>query len=252
MSYSIFASTHSPMLVIYLLDVSGSMLSAANTSSRIEVLDKALEKTIYRMYARSRRGNVITPRYRISMLAYNDRVFDVLNGILDIKELVETGIPEFVPSGTTDTASAFEYAENLLKNELPKMDACPPPLVCHITDGEYTGKDPEPIAHRIMSMGVPDGNVLVQNVFISDDLVKTDISDVHYWKGILSSSELKAGYAKKLYTMSSTLPESYRTTVNEMGYNLEANARMIIPAIDSELINLGFAMSASTPIASLK
>ncbi len=252
MSYSIFASTQNPMLVIYLLDISGSMLSATNTASRIEVLDKALEKTIYRMYARSRRGNTISPRYNIAMLAYNDRVFDVLNGVINIKELVDTGLPEFVPSGTTNTASAFEYAENLLKTELPKMNSCPPPLVCHITDGEYTGSDPEPIAHRIMKMAVPDGNVLVQNIFISDDIIKTNIPDVRYWKGVLSISELKTGYAKKLYSMSSALPESYCTTVNEMGYNIEANVRMMIPAVDSELLGLGFAMSASTPIASLK
>lgn len=252
MSYSIFASTRSPMLVIYLLDISASMSSATNTTSRIEALDKALEKTIYRMYARSRKGNTITPRYNIAMLAYNDRVFDVLNGVKNIKELVEIGLPEFVPNGGTNTALAFEYVEKLLEIELPKMDSSPPPLVCHITDGEFTGDDPEPIAHRIMEMTTPDGNVLVQNVFINDDIIKNDIPDVRYWKGISSLSELKNSYAKKLYSMSSALPESYRTTVNEMGYNIETNIKMMIPAVDSELLGLGFAMSASTPIASLK
>jgi len=101
-------------------------------------------------------------------------------------------------------------------------------------------------------MTTPDGNVLVQNVFINDDIIKNDIPDVRYWKGISSLSELKNSYAKKLYSMSSALPESYRTTVNEMGYNIETNIKMMIPAVDSELLGLGFAMSASTPIASLK
>lgn len=250
MSYSIFASVKSPMLVIYLLDASGSMASGMSRKSRVEVLNKAIDTTVYRMFGRSRSGEHIRPRYKIAMIAYNDTVFDIYNGIISINELVNAGLPEFTPGGMTNTALAFEYAEKLLKNELPKMDSCPPPLICHVTDGEYTGDDPEPIANRIMNMAVPDGNVLVQNIYINDDILENSIPDVRNWKGISAISELNNEYAKKLYLMSSVLPDSYRETVNEMGYNIEANIRMMIPAVDSDILSLGFAMSASTPFAS--
>jgi len=252
MSYSIPATMVSPMLVIYLLDISASMANATNRTSRIEELNMGLKKTVIRMIHRSTKGASISPRYKIAMIAYNDKAFDLLNGVMTIKELTALGLPEFVPNGKTNTALAFELAEKLLEKELPEMTSCPPPLVCHITDGEYTGEDPEPIVNRIMNMAVPDGNVLVQNIFISDNIIKADVSDISHWSGISSVSELSNEYAKKLYAMSSKLPESYRRTINEMGFNLESNVRMMIPAIDSAILNLGFAMSGSTPFYSLK
>ncbi len=45
------------------------------------------------------------------------------------------------------------------------MQGCPAPLVCRMTDGQYSGHDPEPVAREIMSMRNNDGNVLLQNIY---------------------------------------------------------------------------------------
>ena len=83
-----------------------------------------------------------------------------------VAELAQMGVPRLQPMDATDTAAAFREAKRLLQAQLGNLQDCPAPLVCHMTDGEYnSGGDPEPIAREIMQMSVPDGNVLVENIF---------------------------------------------------------------------------------------
>lgn len=122
-------------------------------------------------------------------------------------------------------------------------------MVCHLTDGEYTGGDPEPIAKEIMQMGNDDGNVLIENIFVGPDLMRSNIQDVEKWPGIQQESELNSQYARKLYAMSSPLPNSYSVEIAEEGYGLKAGTRMLIPGSTKDLLELAFTMSGATPTA---
>src|SRR5690606_9847290 len=147
---------------------------------------------------------------------------DLLGGVKSIEEIARSGFsPLLEPQTFSDAAEAFLYAEQLLQAEIPNMTRCPAPLVCHMTDGAHTGADPEPIAKRIMSMSVPDGNVLVENIFISDKLLEQAIPNVKQWSGITSANNLSNEVAQKLSRMSSVIPESYRSMINEAGYGLQ-------------------------------
>jgi hypothetical protein len=64
---------------------------------------------------------------------------------------------------------------------------------------------------------------------------------------LFQENELKSQYAQQLYRMSSRLPASYASVIEEEGYGLEAGCRMLIPGITSELIELAFAMPGATP-----
>ena len=110
------------------------------------------------------------------------------------------------------------------------------------------GEDPEPIARRIMNMSVPDGNVLVENIFISDHLMNQPISEPRRWKGILADTSLEDEHARKLKMMSSVLPESYREMLVEADYQLSPGALMMLPGTCSELVSIGFQMSVATPV----
>src|SRR5262245_9605999 len=171
MTYSVLATSRTPALVIYLLDVSASMTQPLGNKRRIDVVMDALTVAIRQMVFRSTKGGRLSPRYRIAMLAYSDHVYDLLDGIRTVEEVAHLGVPDLSPMRTTDSAKAFAQAEKLLDVELFNLLSGPAPLVCHMTDGEYTGADPEPIVQRIMQMNVPDGNVLVENIFISDKVL---------------------------------------------------------------------------------
>jgi hypothetical protein len=246
MPYKILATSKAPALIIYLLDVSGSMREDCSGKPKIEVVTDALQKMARSMVKRSTKGNIIASRYRIGMFAYSDDVVDLLGGIIPIDELAKKGIPKLQTLNMTDTAKAFAKAEEILAAELPHLDECPAPIVCHMTDGMYNGPDPAPIAQRIMAMSVPDGNVLIENIYVQDSgLIIPDIRD---WQGVIDANELTDGYAKELFAISSVTPESYRQVINEWGYKIAPGARMFFPGAHPDLVELGFVMSTATPV----
>ena len=248
MPYEVLATSKTPALIIYLLDVSASMSMELGERKRIDAVTDALQAALRQMVFRCTKGSLLSPRYRIAMFAYSDHVYDLLDGIQLIEPVVRLGVPELSPMRTTETAKAFAQAEKLLQTELPNLQDCPAPLICHMTDGENTGEDPMPVVQRIMQMSVPDGHVLVENIFISDKILPKSVADPHKWSGILPNTRLTDDFARKLRAMSSPVPHSYRTMMLEMGYNLDPNALMLFPGINPELIAMGFQMSAATPV----
>ena len=248
MPYDIMATSKTPALIIYLLDVSASMSRPLGEKRRIDVATDALTAALRQMVFRSTKGGLLSPRYRIAMLAYSDHVYDIYGGIKTVDEAARMGVPELSPMRTTDSACAFQEAEKVLRVELPSLTSCPAPVVCHMTDGEYTGSDPEPVARRIMDMTVPDGNVLVENIFISDKILSKPVTDPYQWPGVLPDTKLRDGYAVKLRAMSSPLPDSYRAMMLENNYRLSPGAVMLLPGVSQELVAMGFQMSAATPV----
>ena len=249
MPYTAVATSTTPVLIIYLLDISGSMSQSLGDRKRIEIVSDALQEIALEMVARSTKGELVSPRYKLAIFAYESTVHDILGGVKTIDQFVRDGVPEFAPRGGSNTAAAFLAAEQLLLQELPYMQNSPAPLVCHMTDGEYQGDDPTPIAQRIMGMSTPDGNVLVENIFISDRILNKPIGDADKWPGLLDESELANDYARTLLRMSSPLPDSYLNEMQEFGYQLQTGAPMLFPGQSRDLIRMAFTMSGATPIA---
>jgi len=120
-----------------------------------------------------------------------------------------------------------------------------------MTDGEYTGEDPEPIAREIMQMTTSDGPVLIENIFISDKILPRPIDDVYRWPGVRPTTELTNEYAVKLRAMSSPVPDSYRVMILEMGYNIAEDALMFFPGMTPELVEMAFQITTVTGTQSL-
>lgn len=135
------ATQSHPALIIYLLDVSGSMTLMNGERKRLDIVTDSLYVALKQMVFRSTKGSRISSRYRIAVYAYSDDVEDVFGGVKSIDELMHTGmLPTLKTQRFTDTAKAFQHAEQLLKSELPRIQDGPAPLICHMTDGIYTGK----------------------------------------------------------------------------------------------------------------
>ena len=246
MSYELQATSRTPALAIFLIDVSASMGLPLAGKTRVEVVTDALRSIFRRMVYLSTRGSKIQPRYHLAIFGYTDHPQDFLNGIKPIDLVAGLGIPKLPTLATTDTALGFERVEELLKQNIHQYLDCPAPVICHLTDGEYTGADPEPVVRRIMQMSVRDGPVLVENIFMSDKILPYQIADLQQWPGILPGSQLGSEYAHKLRALSSTLPESYRLMMEEMGYHLSPNASMLLPGTSPELVQMAFAMATAT------
>jgi hypothetical protein len=242
------ANSRTPALIIYLLDISGSMSESFEGARKIDYVNRALAGTLKRMIQRSTKGKVISPRYRLAMCAYSDQASDMLGGFRTIDEVATMGSPTLSPTNSTDTYAAFAWARDFLRRELPNLFGMPAPMVCHLTDGQFTGSDPEPLAQEIMQMANDDGNVLLENIYVGPDLTNGPIGDIQSWPGITEVAELRNAYAKKLFQMSSSLPETYASMIRDEGYGLRPGCRMLIPGSSSELIELAFTMSGATPV----
>lgn len=249
MSYTTLATSQTPALIIYLIDISRSMNDLNLGQRRIDIVFSAIEKAITRMVLRSTKGATISPRYRIAMYGYHKSVIDLLGGIKSINELVEIGLHLPNLDYGTQTASGFSAIEKLLHVELPKIQDCPAPLICHLTDGLYGGQDPATVVERIKSMRVKDGGILIENIFLVRNILTRDIYNIDEWEGVRNTSQLRdKEYVLKLFELSSHIPDSYLTTMREFGYNLQPGARMLFPGNKPELVELGIAMSSATPI----
>lgn len=256
MSYTAVATSRTPALVIYVLDVSGSMSDIdvvredGSKARRIDTVLQNLENVATTMVSRSTRGPKISPRYRVAVFAYSGQVYDILGGVKTIEEFAQLGVPQLSTMDVTNTEQAFLEVERLLQSELPNLpEDSPAPLVCHMTDGEITaGGDPTPVAERIKAMTVPDGNVLVENIFIGSNLLRAPVGNIKAWSGLTSPSDLINSHAQRLFNMSSVIPDTYRALLHEMGYRgLQDNARMMFAGNDERLIELAFVMSGVTP-----
>ena len=234
--------------IIYVIDASGSMSNALEGKPKIDHVNQALQSSIIEMINRSRTGDLFKSRYRVAMIAYNDIPLDLLGGFINITDVAEKGFPQFSATESTNTRSALIMARDLLSGVLPNIQHCPAPLICHLTDGRFTTEDPEPVAREIMQMRVNDGNVLIENIYLGDDLTKATIPDSKAWRGLENETELKDDYARKLFRMSSPVPDSFASVVYDEGYQFTAGRRMIIPGTEPELIQLAFTMSTATGV----
>lgn len=253
MLYQTQATQQTPAYIIYLLDVSASMNQTMDAGGeekrRIDIVTDALSLAIRQMVFRSTKGSRLLPRYKLSILAYSDHVFDLLGGVKTIDEVARLRPLEKIQTQRlTDTAKAFSVVERVLQKELPNLQDGPAPVICHMTDGASTGEDPELIVKRIMNTSVPDGNILVENIFISDEIMPGRIANIKQWQGIMPDTTILDEYGAKLQRLSSPIPQSYREMMVEHGFHIADGAVMMFPGTNADLVSLGFQMSAATPV----
>jgi uncharacterized protein YegL len=239
------ATSNSQALIVFLLDVSGTMgKPMGEGQTRIQVVQNALKITITEMVQRSLKNKELRPRYRIAMIAYSDKVYDILQGVKPIDFVAQKGIPKLEPLNRTDMTQGLYAVKQLLEQEKKNITKnCPAPLVIHMTDGEFTSKeDPERVIREIQNIKVDDGSVLVENLFVSDDL-KVSIPEATKWPGYGRGDDLGNPYANRLLSFSSPLPEMYRTVMSELGYSIQPNTAMMYPGIKPEFVQMAFVMS---------
>lgn len=234
-------------LIIFLLDVSGSMGKPMGSSTRIQTVRDALKVTLQQMVQLSLRNLQVRPRYRVSIVAYSDEVYDVLGGIKSVDEWAKIGIPKLEPLNRTDTTKGLLFVKNLLEHEIPNIgDVCPAPLIIHMTDGEFTSKDdPEPVVRQIQELCVADGNVLVESIFI-DDTLKVSPANPTKWPGYKPKTDVGNPYGNRLLGMSSLLPELYHFGMTEMGYAIQPGTVLMYPGNNIEFLRMGFVTSVAS------
>jgi hypothetical protein len=253
MPYSAEISRTNPTCFLFLIDQSKSMIGPIGgepTRRKADVVAESVNHLIYSLVLRCVWGQAVLDRFSIGVLGYGRNVVTGLAGALAGRELVPISevarnplrveqrvnkvddgrggqIEQVVKfpiwfepqaDGKTPMATTFKKAEMILAGFLAEHPACFPPIVINITDGEATDGDPMPAAERLRGLNSEVGESLLFNVHVSSKSERPiefpDREDL-----------LPDAFARRLFRMSSRLPEPMHGPARQAGYNVTAETR---------------------------
>ncbi len=234
--YSAAISRKNPTLIIFLLDMSGSMDEDFSRGlKKSEHLAETTDRTIEELCTRCARADGIRDYFHIACFGFgDDQVESLLPGKVEwtsISQLAEQPV-EFVKDekgnnrprwikpradGNTPMRSAFERACTLAADWCDTHMTSYPPTVIAVTDGESTDGDPTAAAEILRQIHTDDGPALLFNLHISS---RTG-GEIIFPDSAANMDE----YGALLFNMSSPFPPHLHTMADNMGFNLKPNSR---------------------------
>lgn len=253
MAYQAPIQRSDPTAFLFLVDQSGSMgdRMASSEKTKAHFVADVLNRTFMDLVTRCTKSDGVRDYFHIGVIGYGAQGAQnslqgalggqVLNAIsaLEANPLrVETrrrkmddgagGIIEqsvkfpvwFEPqsNGGTPMCEAIRRAGEELAAWCDMHPNSYPPTVLHVTDGESTDGDPEPLADTLRQFSTQDGNILLLNLHVSAQAG-------HPISFPASESGLPDQYAKALFRMSSELPSHLVKAVQEKGHKVSNESR---------------------------
>ena len=274
MPYTADISRNNPACFLFLIDQSGSMMQALSGQPGQRKMDQAANAVNGILNAVSQRcsqGMEIRDYFHIGVITYNtddrgkstvksafagtspEEPFLRVSQIVDLAEVEERQIKEsdgagglidvtrkvpvwFRPAAEygTPMCEALETASRSLRSWTGDHPDSFPPIIINISDGDATDGNPESQAQEIMGLGTNDGNALVFNIHLSE----VAAMPVQYPD---TEDGLPDDLAKRLFRMSSVLPEPSRglaatldlpVTENSRGFVFNADMASLVQFLD--------------------
>lgn len=247
MPYRADISRANPTAFLFILDQSGSMAEAWEGTRKAQGLADAVNRVIAELITLCSKEDGIRPYFHIGALGYGGdgvvtllpadahwltstemeplaeiekrkgAISDGFGGIVEVERPVPTWI-QIEASGGTPMLKALTAAAHLVAQWCDEHREAYPPTVIHITDGESTDGDPEPVAEILRQLATLDGEVLLFNLHLSS---------VKGVKSIFAASEedLPSAAAQRLFRMSSPLPQPLAKSARDLGLAISEGAR---------------------------
>lgn len=253
MSYVAEISRSNPTAFLFLIDQSGSMCEPVGDTeyTKAEFLCDSLNRVVMNLIARSSKSEGVRDYFHVGAIGYGGQgVGNALSGpfagqifhpisaferspiaVESRQRKVGDGAGGFVTQtvkfpvwfkphsdGGTPMRKAIRSAAEALVDWCDQHPNSFPPTVLHITDGEPTDGDPEPMADHLRQLGTDDGELLFFNLHVDG---RSGLS----LKFPAQEDSIKDPYAKVLFRMSSELPPSIAMAAQERGYPVSAGSR---------------------------
>ena len=253
MAYTAAINRANPTAFLFLIDQSGSMEDAMPDTgdSRAQFLSDVLNRTLAELITRCTRSEGVRNYFEIGVLAYgNNGAYNGFQGALSARILhpiseIEASplrIEERMKMGPDGAGGVIEqpiifpvWLEPQACGGTPMCEAITraaeelavwcdahsnsyPPTILHVTDGESTDGDPEPLAAQLGQIQTDDGSVLMFNLHVSS-------SGENQIEFPSSELALPNDYAKMLFRVSSLLPEHLIRYAQGEGYTVGTEAR---------------------------
>jgi hypothetical protein len=216
-----WATRDTPGHVIYVIDVSWSMQRPLAGRRRIEVGVECVNAHLDRLRRLCTTDGRMEDRYQVAVIAYSDRVFDLLSGFQPISA-TPPSLPSMDLRSSSEAAAAFSYARELLAG----VAASPPPLVLHVTDGSATGGD---LVGAVGAL-VPNGRVDVAHLMCGNVPNWSEAVHASDWHGVTRAAAAPLPNLRALSDSASLLPDEYRQQLRNAGFLFVPDAVMVFPA----------------------
>lgn len=251
MAYSAEISRRQPTAFLFVIDQSSSMGDRwGDGGTKAKATSDALNRLLYELITKCSKDEGVRHYFDVGVIGYGgtgpkDALAFVGGGILkpipDLEKkplrvedrtmkipdgaggIVENKVKfpvwfDPIADGGTPMCQALKLAANEIAQWCDTRPDAFPPCVIHITDGESTDGDPEGVADVMKKLSTSDGNILLFNLHISSASAGKVIFPCR-------ESDAPTGDAKKLFRMSSELPQLMVDAAKAKGYMAEAGAR---------------------------
>ncbi len=237
LKYRAAVSRANPTLVLFLLDMSGSMEETFQGKvTKAEFLARSVDRTLEELVVRCRKADGVRDYFHISCLGFGDgRVWSLLpleEPILPISQLAQFprsiqrdpgGLPHpswVLPQaeGNTPLRAAFQEVCRIVGGWCDLHYASYPPTVILITDGKSTDGNPVEEARILKQLHTSDGETLLFCLHIA----------THTQGEILFPAELSPRldeYGQFLFQISSPMPLHIFEQALRFGYPVKEGSR---------------------------
>lgn len=261
MSYSAEISRKTPGLIFFLVDQSTSMGRPWRNSGKSlsQGTADAVNHLLDSIQIRCTRSEGVRHYFDIGIIGYGSTINSGLSSIdigrlpISNVEIADTRVEERtrmredgvgglveekvkipiwldpVASGNTHMCEALDTCFKKVDNWISSHSMSFPPIIINITDGEATDGDPMPYSEKIRNLSTSDGNALLFNIHISP----LDANPI-----VFSSTEssLPDEHARRLFRMSSLIPQKIKEQANKDNISFENEARGF--AFNADLVTL--------------
>lgn len=252
--YSAEISRANPTCFVFLLDQSASMqdpIGSGEGSRKCDTVADALNRLLSELAIKCAKEEGIRDYFYVSVFGYGGSgAGPALSGALTGRDLVplseiaasparletrtkkvpdgagglvdqEIKFPIWVDpvaNGGTPMSNALMKAQSVVSRWLSEHPSCFPPVVLNLTDGEANDGDPAIPAGSLRELASADGPILLFNLHVSSDNGPAIIFPDN-------EAALPNQYARKLFNMSSMLPDQMRTYAQQEGVAVSDGTR---------------------------
>lgn len=253
MPYAAEISRTNPSCFLFLVDQSGSMedpWGGEAGKQKADGLATIINRLLQNLVLKCAKSEGVRDYYHVGVLGYGDAVGPAFGGALAGQELAPVSAIANLPArieerkrktddgagglieqsvkfpvwfdpvakGGTPMCAALKQARAILAGWLDQHPQGFPPIVINITDGESTDGDPSAAAAALRDLATDDGNVLLLNLHLSSQ----QAAPVQF---PADDAALPDKWAKRLYQLSSPLPDFMQRIAAAEGFAVGAGAR---------------------------
>ncbi len=276
--YAAEISRGNPTAFLFLIDQSRSMSHSwggSDKRSKAQEVADAINKLLYTLVMRCSKGDDVRDWFHVGVFGYGATVGSCLAGplageeVVPISRLAESPIRldagarkrKRGEADATETAVRFPvWVEPTAKGDTPMCQALAlvdgvvagwisahgmgyPPTVIHVTDGASSDGDPTAAAAALARHATEDGGALLFNIHLSSKRgAPVRFAD--------SDAGLPDDHARRLFRMSSLLPEAVRREAAKEGYDVTDGSRGF--AFNADLVSLVHFLDIGTRAANLR